>query len=95
MPSVSVDVMSCATPPPLNVTGDPRVVPPSLNCTVPVRELPATEEFQRAIALYPDYMFAHMWYGQCLACMGRLEEGLAENRRALQLDPVSLAAHVT
>src|SRR5207249_4618518 len=28
------------------------------------------------------------------ACMGRLEEALAENRRALQLDPLSLIAHV-
>jgi TolB-like protein len=54
----------------------------------------AEKELQRAIALYPDYVFAHAWYGQCLACMGRLEEGLAENRRALQLDPLSLAAHV-
>src|SRR5205809_6846193 len=35
--------MSCATPPPLNVTGDPRLVPPSMNCTVPVGELPATD----------------------------------------------------
>src|SRR5436305_1378669 len=35
--------MSCATPPPLNVTGDPRGVSPSMNCTVPVAKLPATE----------------------------------------------------
>src|SRR4030095_13905525 len=53
----------------------------------------AEKEFQRAIALYPDYAFAHMWYGHCLACMGRLEEGLAENRRALQLDPLSPATN--
>jgi TolB-like protein/Flp pilus assembly protein TadD len=52
------------------------------------------KEFQRAIALYPDYSFAHMWYGHCLACMGRLDEALVENRRALQLDPLSLIAHV-
>ena len=54
----------------------------------------AEKEFQRAIALYPDYAFAHMWYGHCLVCMGRLQEALAENRRALQLDPVSPIAHV-
>ena len=29
----------------------------------------AGKEFQRAIALYPDYAFAHMWYGLCLAYM--------------------------
>jgi TolB-like protein/Flp pilus assembly protein TadD len=55
----------------------------------------AEKEFQRAIALYPDYVFAHMWYGHCLSCMGRLDEALAESRRALQLDPLSLIAHVT
>jgi TolB-like protein/Flp pilus assembly protein TadD len=54
----------------------------------------AEKELQCAIALYPDYSFAHMWYGHCLACMGRLEEALAENRRALQLDPLSPIAHV-
>src|SRR5213593_2911833 len=41
--------MSCAMPPPLNVTGDPRgpgtlqAPPTSMNCTVPVGKLPATE----------------------------------------------------
>src|SRR6266568_8792048 len=54
----------------------------------------AEDEFQRAIDLYPDYAYAHMWYGRCLACMRWLGEGLAENRRALQLDPLSLIAHV-
>ena len=54
----------------------------------------AEKELQRAIALCPDYAYAHMWYGHCLICMGRLEEALAENRRALQLDPLSPIAHV-
>ena len=54
----------------------------------------AEKEFQRAIALCPEYAFAHMWYGHCLACMGRPEEGLAENRRALQLDPLSPATNM-
>lgn len=35
-----------------------------------------------------------MWYGLCLCCMGRLEEALAEGRRALQLDPLSPIVHV-
>ena len=55
----------------------------------------AEKEFQQAIAIYPDYVFGHMWYGHCLSCMGRLEEALAESRRALQLDPLSLIAHTT
>ena len=54
----------------------------------------AEKEFQRAIALYPDYAFAHMWYAFCLLCMGRLEEALAEGRRALQLDPLYPIAHM-
>jgi TolB-like protein/Flp pilus assembly protein TadD len=54
----------------------------------------AEKELQHAIVLYPDYPFAHMWYGHCLAQMGRLEEALAESRRALQLDPISPMAHL-
>jgi TolB-like protein len=53
----------------------------------------AEKEFQHAIALYPDYPFTHAWYGHCLACLGRLDEGLAEGRRALQLDPLSMIVH--
>lgn len=56
--------------------------------------LAAEKEFQRAIALYPDYPFAHMWYGHCLLCMGRLDDGLIETRRALQLDPLSPITHI-
>lgn len=54
----------------------------------------AEKEFQQAIALYPDYAFAYMWYGHCLSCMGRLQEALAANRRALQLDPLSPIVHI-
>ena len=54
----------------------------------------AEKEFRQAIALYPDYPFAHMWYALCLSCMGRFEEGLAEGRRALQLDPLSPIIHM-
>jgi len=49
----------------------------------------AEKELKQAIALYPDYAFAHMWYGLCLCCAGRLEEALAHGRRALQLDHLS------
>ena len=47
-------------------------------------------EFQRAIALNPDYAMAHMWYGFTLALMGRFDEAIAEAKRALELDPLSL-----
>ncbi len=45
---------------------------------------------RKAIALEPDYATAHQWYGvHYLAPMGRLEEAIAETRRAQQLDPLS------
>jgi serine/threonine protein kinase/Tfp pilus assembly protein PilF len=50
----------------------------------------AGREFQRAIELNPTYATAHHWYGQTLSETGRLEEGIAEYKRALELDPLSL-----
>jgi TolB-like protein/tetratricopeptide (TPR) repeat protein len=45
---------------------------------------------RKAIALQPDYATAHQWFGiHYLAPMGRLEEAIAEARRARQLDPLS------
>jgi TolB-like protein/Tfp pilus assembly protein PilF len=49
----------------------------------------AEAEFRRAIAADPNYPTAHHWYGDFLAGRGRLEEALAELRRAQQLDPLS------
>jgi serine/threonine protein kinase/tetratricopeptide (TPR) repeat protein len=50
----------------------------------------AEKEFQRAIALNPNYGTAHQWYGYALWKTGRFEESIAEHRRALELDPLSL-----
>jgi TolB-like protein/DNA-binding winged helix-turn-helix (wHTH) protein/Tfp pilus assembly protein PilF len=50
----------------------------------------AEKEFQRAIALNPDYATAHQWHAFNLMAMGRTEDSLAEVRRALELDPLSL-----
>jgi serine/threonine protein kinase/Tfp pilus assembly protein PilF len=47
-------------------------------------------EFQRAIALNPNYATAHHWYGNGpLLALGRFEEAIAEGRRAIELDPLS------
>src|SRR5215469_5767766 len=47
-------------------------------------------EFQRAIALNPNYATAHQWYGrQALAAFGRFDEAIAEGKRAIELDPLS------
>ncbi|MGC1320678.1 MAG: protein kinase [Candidatus Udaeobacter sp.] len=51
----------------------------------------ATKEFERAIALNPNYATAHHWYGLGpLRCVGDFDKSIAELKRALQLDPLSL-----
>jgi adenylate cyclase len=46
-------------------------------------------EFRRAFALNPNYAFAHDQFGLMLAFQGRLDESLAEGKRATELDPLS------
>ncbi|MGN6393473.1 MAG: protein kinase domain-containing protein [Gemmatimonadales bacterium] len=46
-------------------------------------------ELRRAIELNPSYALAHDQLGQVLALVGRLEESIAEGRRAIELDPLS------
>jgi tetratricopeptide (TPR) repeat protein len=53
---------------------------------------PAAErEFRRAIELNPNYATAHQWYAWHLMLRGRPEEAHAEMRRALEIDPLSVA----
>ena len=51
----------------------------------------AEREYKRAIELNPNYATAHHWYAELLAMEGRFDESFAEYRRALELDPLSLA----
>ncbi len=44
-------------------------------------------EFRRAIDLERNYPTAHHWYSHYLAAVGRVDESLAEIRRAHELDP--------
>jgi TolB-like protein/Tfp pilus assembly protein PilF/class 3 adenylate cyclase len=47
-------------------------------------------EFQRAVALNPNYATAHQWYGRHpLAALGRFDQAIAEGKRAIELDPLS------
>src|SRR5262249_4424251 len=47
-------------------------------------------EFQRAIALNPNYATAHHWYGNGpLLYLGRFDQAIAEGKRAIELDPLS------
>lgn len=48
----------------------------------------AEREFQRAIALNPNYAWAHQWYGQFQLAMGRQQNWAAEVKRARELDPL-------
>ncbi len=60
------------------------------------RDWPGAErEFKRAIQLNPNYPQAHHWYAIYLVWSGRADEGLAEIRRAQELDPLSLPINMT
>ena len=50
----------------------------------------AEAEWQKTIALNPNYASAHQWYSEYLVQMGRNGEALAEIKRAQELDPFSL-----
>jgi tetratricopeptide (TPR) repeat protein len=50
----------------------------------------AEKEYKRAIELNPRYAIAHQWYGGYLEAMGRSNEAMAERKRALELEPLSL-----
>ena len=55
----------------------------------------ASREFRRAIQLNPGYATAHHWYAvSYLTSVGRLDEALAELRRAREADPLSLILNV-
>jgi Tol biopolymer transport system component/serine/threonine protein kinase len=48
-------------------------------------------EFKRALELNPGYATAHHWYGfTYLSAMGRLDEAIAEVKKANDLDPLAL-----
>jgi len=54
----------------------------------------AEREFQRAIELNPNYAPAHQWHSHLLMARGRTRESIVEAKRALELDPLSLAANL-
>jgi TolB-like protein/Flp pilus assembly protein TadD len=49
------------------------------------------KEFERAIALNPNYATAHHWFGDGpLLAVGQFDRAIAEGKRAVELDPLSL-----
>ena len=51
----------------------------------------AEQEYRKAIAANPNYPTAHRWYSEFLMEMGRNEQAITEAKRAMELDPLSLA----
>ena len=50
----------------------------------------AEREFKRAIELNPSYPNAHQFYSWYLIAISRYDEAIAEGKRALELDPLSI-----
>lgn len=53
----------------------------------------AEREFRRALELNPGYVTAHHWFGRHLVQTGRHTAGIAQLRKALSVDPLSLAVN--
>ncbi len=57
---------------------------------------PAAEgKFRRAIEINPNFALAHLYYGNYLLVMGRVDASIAETRRALELEPLSIEINLT
>jgi adenylate cyclase len=54
----------------------------------------AERQYQRAIELAGNAPLPHQWYGELLVNTGRFDAGLAEGRRAVELDPLSQIANL-
>jgi len=59
-------------------------------------DFPASmREFEKAIALDPNDATTHHWFGDSvLECIGDNDRAIAEHKRALELDPLSLAINI-
>jgi DNA-binding winged helix-turn-helix (wHTH) protein/tetratricopeptide (TPR) repeat protein len=55
----------------------------------------AESEFQKALALSPNYAEAHHWYAIYLANLGRHDEAFREAEMAVERDPLSLLMNMT
>ena len=53
----------------------------------------AAREFRRAVALSPNFAYAHKLYAEYLSYVGRFDQAVAEARLARQLDPLSVVTN--
>jgi DNA-binding winged helix-turn-helix (wHTH) protein/tetratricopeptide (TPR) repeat protein len=49
----------------------------------------AETNFRKAIEINPNNIQAHRWFGEFLHCLGRFDEGFAEQQKALRIEPNS------
>ncbi len=54
----------------------------------------ARREFERAIQLNPNSSFAHEYFGWLLVSTGDAARGIAEGRKALEVDPLSVESAI-
>jgi TolB-like protein/DNA-binding winged helix-turn-helix (wHTH) protein/Tfp pilus assembly protein PilF len=54
----------------------------------------AEKEFKRSIELSPDYAIAHGMYALYLDSMSRVDEAMAQHKRARELEPLSLIINI-
>ena len=54
----------------------------------------ADKEYKHGIELNPNYATAYKWYGLHLATLGRLDQALAQLKRAQELEPLSLSINL-
>jgi serine/threonine protein kinase/tetratricopeptide (TPR) repeat protein len=74
--------------------GEPRATLANIEWTYDWNASAAETDFERAIALRPNYASAHQWYGMYLCNRERFDDGIAELERAQALDPLSLVIEV-
>ncbi|MGH7936824.1 MAG: tetratricopeptide repeat protein, partial [Chthoniobacterales bacterium] len=74
--------------------GEPHATLGNIDCAT--FDFPASKrEFEKAIALSPNDATAHHWFGDSvLECIGDNPRAIAEHKRALELDPLSLAINI-
>jgi tetratricopeptide (TPR) repeat protein len=79
----------------LNVLGVKLFMPVGLGPTDdPKASIKRADEFvSRALALDPEYTWAHLMKGNILQVQGRTEEAVAEHERALALNPSAVDAY--
>ena len=71
--------------------GEPHAALAAYVDTYELDHAEAEKEFKTAIELSPNYTTSYHWYAESLVSWGRIDEGLAVYKRALELDPFSLA----